>query len=182
MINKQNDIVAHGRHIKFLPVNWFYDNVISQPCILNLVISALFQDRPTTLGQKVLDSFFHTEKVNDRKHDDNNLQKNNIFDRFSLRSEEGSFAFLVRKTFCNPFGMLHGGCAAMVAEHAVRQTRKESSIHLQQIDVTYLNGISNGSIANVKLLEQENGSKSNVVHGTIHKQGKCAVQFSMIIG
>ena len=172
MINTQNNVVARGKHVKFLPVNWIYDNFISQPCILDLLISALYQDRPTILGQKILDSVFHTEKI-----EDNNLQqKSNIFDRFSLNNEGGSFAFLVKKIFCNPFGMLHGGCAAMMAEHAVRKTKDQ---YPEQIDVTYLNGVSLSSVANIELLKLESDNKSNILYGTIQKQGKCAVQFSM---
>ena len=178
--NEVNKLVARGRHVKYLPVSWAYDNIISSPCLLSMIISCVYDKQtPTWIGKKLLDSFLGERSVDARINLDQHEVESDLFESFHLaRGVKGNPEFLVQRCLCNPFSMLHGGAAAMIAESSVhlRYMTKEKK-QISQIDLTYLSSIPVGKSANVEFDET---SGSDAVHGYITNKGKVAVQFSML--
>ena len=178
MRNEENKLVARGRHVKYLPVSWAYDNIISHPCLLSMLISSLYDKQtPTWLGKKLFDSFVG-ERVDDHINLERRKVDSNIFESFRLgRGVEGNPEFQVQRCLCNPFSMLHGGAAAMIAEssvHLLNATNQKR--HISQLDLTYLSSIAVGRNASVKL---DDKCGADVVYGNITNQGQVSVQFSM---
>jgi hypothetical protein len=178
-MQNEKKIVAHGRHVKYLPVSWAYDNIISHPCLLSMLISGLYDTQtPTWLGKKLFE-FFVGERVDACISSDPQKLKSNIFDSFLFgKGSNGNLEFQVQRCLCNPFSMLHGGAAAMAAEssvHLLYATNKKKRI--SQLDLTYLSSIAVGKNACV---EFDDGCESGAIHGNITSQGKTAVQFSML--
>jgi len=181
MRNKENKLVARGRHVKYLPISWAYDNIISHPCLLSVLISCLYDKQtPTWLGKKLFDSFVG-EIVDARVNLEHQKDESNIFESFRLgRGVEGNPEFQVQRCLCNPFSTLHGGAAAMIAEssvHLQNATNQNQEKYISQLDLTYLSSIAVGKNASVQF---DDNCDSDAVHGIIMSQGKTAVQFSML--
>jgi len=176
---RSNELVARGRHVKYLPISWAYDNIFSHSCLLSIIATSIHDKQsPTWLGKKLFDSFMGNHVVSQFNEEQNRLE-NNVFESFPLgRGANGNPEFRVQQNVCNPFGMLHGGAAAMIIENSVYRvdaTNQKRSI--SQLDLTYLNGIALGRNAEIHFVDS---CGSDAVHGSLASTGKVAVQFSIL--
>jgi acyl-coenzyme A thioesterase 13 len=178
MKNEANVIVASGRHVKYLPISWFYDNVLAHPCIFQILTSALYDDEnncPTTwIGMPIFRSMLKSDVAFDIKSDKSSQISGNIFDSINF---DGNLQpnFKVRRNLCNPFGMLHGGAAAIATESAIRQ--KRIGHRVLQLDLSFFSSIAVGRGVNVVL----DDSSEKDLDGSLVSGEKVAVKFSAVL-
>lgn len=94
-----NEVVAQGSHVKFLPISWLYDNVLSSSLVFPWLSRALCSvSGPTWAGRQLLALF-------DKSGAEDTPVSGSVF-----RQIQASLpAMQVRRNHCNPFSMLHGG-------------------------------------------------------------------------
>jgi len=176
---RSNELVARGRHVKYLPVSWAYDNIISHPCFLSIILSTIYEkEGPTWLGKKLFDLFLGKGEVS-HIHEEQDMSEKNVIESFRLgKGAKGKLEFQVHRSICNPFDMLHGGAAAMIAESSVHlQDTRIPKRYVSQLDLTYLSGIAVGKNGEIHI---DTFGADDAVHGSIVNEGKVAVQFSVL--
>ena len=146
--DSHDTIVARGNHIKYLPISWLYDNILCSSFVFPWLTSAVYNLNhmsPTWLGQYILDSF------GKQPREDEIPSQTNVYQQI----HKSLPLFPVKRMNCNPFSMLHGGCAAMLIEEAA--CKKLGLDRVNSIVVNYMNGIASGKTAEVDFDEAKSG-------------------------
>lgn len=155
--NTQGELLARGKHIKYMSMGWYY-NTVCHPRMLpfSLKFYDLFMgrnfttemDNIVTQPRHVPDLFEGVGSV----FDSLSLQKVDILP--TKDGPERVYKILVRSTMTNQLGMFHGGCAAVAIEEAcesylnefradnnLKQDTKhgeEAKLYAERMEVRYL--------------------------------------------
>ena len=172
MRNEHDELVASGKHIKFLPISWFYDNIISIPFIYSIIARAIYNIEHHSLswlGEHLLGPNNDTEVTS-------NIYKQ-IRDQFaSVTSEvDGKEVptMTIKRKYANPFSMLHGGAAAMIVEEAVSSEKTK----VETIVMNYMNGVPVNTNVSV-VVDADSVVGSDAIAGSLMTNGKAMSSFS----
>lgn len=182
--NNPDVMVGKGRHIKFLPVSWLWDNYLSSDYIVPILTTMFYDDKnekPTALAEyyKMVPSPEARAEFVIGEH------LGSVVDSISM--EEGGsvdqFQFTARKIHLNPGHGFHGGCAAIAAEEAfVRYMQKtgkmNDTLKAKQISLQYLSAIKASSTPIVVDIIDHKGEQ-NVIEGNICQNGFTCVSFAI---
>lgn len=172
MKNELDELVASGKHIKFLPISWFYDNIISIPFIYSFITRAVYnieQNALSWLGERLLgpsDDPEVTSNLYDQIHDQ--------FDCVTSEIDGKEVpTMMIKRKYANPFSMLHGGAAAMIVEEAVssKHTKVESIV------MNYMNGVPVNKNVSV-VIDAKKMVGSHTVAGSLVTNGRVMSTFS----
>ncbi len=181
MRNEKKSIIARGNHIKYLPLGWFFDNIISIPFIFDNLTKALYnidENVPTWLGNKMLESSEYkplsSKSSNKNENDSDSHQSQSVFDDLDMTNSE----FKIKRMHCNPFNMAHGGALGMAIEEAAIQSVAKGR-EMLSVEVNYLNSIPLGSTATIIFQQTENYEDANTYKGNILCNGKITNSFTL---
>jgi acyl-coenzyme A thioesterase PaaI-like protein len=153
MFDTANNLVARGYHTKYLPMGLAWDFASSPwiaPISLFIYDNIYVKIENTKLGKAAAAALLGGRNKTIQQMPP--LQGvGAVFDAFNIMKRQVSadqsfceYSFNTEPFMCNIRGFLHGGCVAMVAEHAALQTaaiavNKQSRV--SRIDVQYLNAM-----------------------------------------
>ena len=181
-------LLAQGQHIKYMPVSWLYDNVLSLPFVLPILLNVLFTFNKagealsrTFLGKRIIPSVPSGEDIEVTE----NLE--NIAEGFHMQEDqEGhSWVFEAKQRMCNPMSF-HGGAAAMAAETAFYMHCKRLGLavtEVTRIDMNYLSVINKSSTKLVSVkIENISGDDAlcKTARGSSHRADRSASSLSSI--
>ena len=188
---KTGTLVAQGQHIKYMPVSWLYDNVLSLPLILPTILKMLFKFNQageaisrTFLGEKVIPA---PPSGRDIEVIDN---LDNIGEGFYMQQdkESGAWIFEAKQRMCNPMSF-HGGAAAMAAEKAFYLNSSSLGLPVEEVtrmDMNYLSTInkSNSKLVSVQVDEEDKTGDDVVavtkaVRGSLSQNNQAKMLFEL---
>lgn len=182
--NNPEVMVGKGRHIKFLPVSWLWDNYLSSDNILPVLIDMFYDaknDKPTALAEY----YKLTPPVERRAEYVIGEHLGAVVDSINMSDGEkaNEFLFIARKIHLNPGNGFHGGCAAVAAEEAfIRYMKKLGKMNegfkAKRINLQYLSAIKASSTPIVVEIIDNNGD-DHVIEGNICQNGFTCVSFAI---
>ena len=163
-------LLAHGSHIKFLPMGVIWDWLLG-PTFLPYFIYFL-DSVPLHFKAMLAPNFVHEGPPK--------IEKQSIFDEVNI-SEEGSFK--VKPMLCNPIGALHGGALAIACEEVVtrKAAKRKEAVSVSELEIKYLRSMK-GDIR-VEISDDKDPdtvtTEGGKCHGVVkNKKNQLCAQFS----
>ena len=179
--DSKGDLVAIGNHTKFMPVSWLYDNFLSLPMILPIVLNLFWSFTSTSvkrtwLGKKYIPPAPEGENL------ESTADIEGILPSFAMQFNEaqGTFDFIARQLHCNPMSF-HGGAAAMAAEEACVLAAERAGLgpdlFLKKLDMQYLSAINKSEKNLVSILVDKVAGSDGHVKGSLSQKGQGKMLF-----
>jgi hypothetical protein len=184
---KTGMVLAQGQHIKYMPVSWLYDNVLSLPFVLPIFLNLLFTFNKA--GEAISRTFFGKKVIPaEPSGEDVEVTDNldNIAEGFYMQEdkESGGWVFEAKQRMCNPMSF-HGGAAAMAAETAFRLHCQKEGLDVMEVtrvDMNYLSAINKSSSKLVSVQIEDipgDDALSKAVRGSLTQSGQKRMLFEL---
>lgn len=181
MRNVKGDLLARGKHIKYMPMGWIWD-VLGHPLILPWVI--FFYDKfykgkfSTPLDNVVFTP--RTDVVDSHEgiaqvFENMSVEKSDILP--AENAPERVYKINVKPQFKNRFGSFHGGAAAIAIEEACesylnefkfkQQHDEQKRVYLEKMEVRYLATMKGELEIHLSLAEAPFHSNEVILQGSI---------------
>ena len=153
MLDKDNRLVAHGRHIKYLPMGWIWDmfthpsiSPYSFPLVENLGSNEAFNNSYVgrMLGEALLGA--GNKAISSSSASTSEAATDVVSSTFEmldvqpagtrLQGQGGAYDLTVKPQMCNMMGALHGGALAMAIESSAAQEKRKKTSPDHGSDIT----------------------------------------------
>lgn len=147
----KGDLIARGKHIKYMSMGWLHDTLV-HPKLLRFTL-ALYEKFIATHFKTELDNIVYEPRHVEDSHEGIgsvfqglSLQKADIFP--AENSPERVYKIIVRPDMWNQLRLFHGGCAALAIEEACEayldefrpklQHSEQKKLYVEKMEVRYL--------------------------------------------
>lgn len=160
MINSKQQVVAKGKHMKFLNMGVVW-NTLTHPYLLPLVVQAMQIPILNSAISKLMAS-----KAQKKVSDGCSKELGGIYTYLQQKHVSvGTAEMKVSPELCNIMGLMHGGAVAMSCEETVAASMGSEAEKINAMEVTYMSALG----GNISIHVEQDAWRLNRISGYANK-------------